>query len=152
MTGTLSAPEVFATAGQHINNFLNCGLFSTDSIEGWICIFLLGFFVWNLGRKAFKFVSWSLSIIILWQVAYWLSMTGFNNFIPIGNLVRFDLVAELTSHLEPSSRLFEIATGLNNYVEDIIMMTYNFIVNLPGFKSFVDMFMNAINSILPSGI
>lgn len=74
---------------------LNSSMFSTDSIEGWICILLLGFMVWNLCRKAMKFVAWSVTVIFLFQTFYWLSFTGLNDYIPLDRVFKYDVLTSI---------------------------------------------------------
>lgn len=76
-------------------NLLNTKAFSTDSIEGWIIILLLGFIAWNIYRKALNFVGWSVSVILLFQVFYYLGQTGFNNIIPLATVFKYDVLTSL---------------------------------------------------------
>ena len=78
-----------------LRQLLNDHPISTDSIEGWILIFLILFIVWNLCRKAFKFVGWSCALIFLIQVCYFLGQTDLNTIIPIGNFFQYDILAAI---------------------------------------------------------
>ena len=74
---------------------LNTKAFSTDSIEGWIIILLLGFIAWNIYRKALDFVCWSAAVILLFQVFYYLGKTGFNDIIPLATVFKYDVLTSL---------------------------------------------------------
>lgn len=77
------------------SSILNASAFSTDSIEGWIIILLCGFIIWNIYRKSLKFIAWSVSVIFLFQVFYWLSFTGLNNVIPLSKVFKYDVLTSI---------------------------------------------------------
>lgn len=118
--------ELFASMGEHFNNFLHCGLFTTDSLEGWLCIFILGFFLWSLGKKALKFVSWSCAVIFLIQVFYWLSFTSLNDKIPLSSVFRYDVLGSIAGCFE-DARIAEILNKINEYIRSVMTMTWDFI-------------------------
>lgn len=74
---------------------LNDHPISTDSIEGWVLIFLILFIIWNLCRKTLKFAGWSCAVIFLIQICYFLGQTDFNNLIPIGNWFQYDVLTAI---------------------------------------------------------
>ena len=71
---------------QSLEQLLNEHPISTDSIEGWILIFLIAFIAWNVYRKAMKFVGWSCAVILLIQIGYFLGTTDLNNLIPLSQI------------------------------------------------------------------
>lgn len=89
MSDTISALKTEMEA------LLNSSAFSTDSIEGWIIILLVGFIAWNIYKKALKFVGWSISVIFLFQVFYWLSLTGLNDIIPLSKVFKYDVLTSI---------------------------------------------------------
>ncbi len=78
-----------------LQQLLNEHPISTDSIEGWILIFLIGFVAWNIYRKALKFAIWSCSVILLIQVGYYLSATGLNDIIPLSAVFKYDILTAI---------------------------------------------------------
>lgn len=132
--------ELFASIGEHFTEFLHCGLFTTDSLEGWLCIFILGFFLWGLGKKALKFVSWSCAVIFLIQVFYWLSFTSLNAKIPLDSIFKYDVLGSIAGCFE-DARIADILNNINDYIKSVITMTWEFIAG-DGFKSTVDGLLN----------
>ena len=80
---------------QYLEQLLNEHPISTDSIEGWILIFLIAFIVWGLYKKALKFVGWSCAVILLIQVGYFLGTTNLNNIIPLSTLFQYDVLTAI---------------------------------------------------------
>lgn len=87
--------ETISALKNELESLLNSSAFSTDSIEGWIIILLVGFIIWNIYRKALKFVGWSISVIFLFQVFHWLSMTGLNDIIPLSKVFKYDVLTSI---------------------------------------------------------
>lgn len=87
--------EAISALKNELDALLNSSAFSTDSIEGWIIILLVGFIAWNIYRKALKFVGWSISVIFLFQVFYWLSLTGLNDVIPLSTIFKYDVLTSI---------------------------------------------------------
>lgn len=78
-----------------LSSLLNSSAFSTDSIEGWILILLVGFIIWNIYKKSMKFIVWSINTILLFQVCYWLSLTGLNDLIPLSKIFKYDVLTSI---------------------------------------------------------
>lgn len=85
----------FSGIKEGLQNLLNSHPISTDSLEGWILIFLVAFIGWNLYKKALKFVGWSCAVILLIQIGYFLSLTQLNNFIPLSSIFKFDILTAI---------------------------------------------------------
>ena len=122
----MSAPELFASIREHFVDFLHCGLFTTDSLEGWLCIFLLGFFLWSLGKKALKFVSWSCAVIFLIQVFHWLSFTSLNDVVPLGDVFSFDVLGNIAGLFE-NAKIAEVLTAVNQHIKSVVTTTWEFL-------------------------
>lgn len=84
--------DAISALKDEFSNLLNSSAFSTDSIEGWIIILLVGFIIWNVYRKALKFIGWSAAVIFMFQVCYWLSFTGLNDIIPLSSFFKYDVL------------------------------------------------------------
>lgn len=136
----MSAPDLFANIKTHFINFLNCGLFTTDSLEGWLCIFILAFFLWALGKKALKFAIWSCSVIALIQIFHWLSMTSANNYIPLDKIFGYDVLGAIASCFK-DARIANILNTANEHIKSVITMTWEFLTE-GGLKE-------AINGLIP---
>lgn len=80
---------------QALEQLLNKHPISADSIEGWILIFLIAFIVWNIYRKALKFVGWSCAVIFFMQVCYFLGMTSFNEILPLNAIFKYDVLTAI---------------------------------------------------------
>ena len=80
---------------QYLSQLLNEHPISTDSIEGWVLIFLIAFIAWGLYRKALKFVGWSCSVILLIQIGYFLGSTNLNNIIPLSSVFKYDVLTAI---------------------------------------------------------
>lgn len=112
----MSPQTLFSTIGAKFQEFLNCGLFTTDSLEGWLCIFILGYFLWKLVQKAADFVNWSICMILLIQIGYYLSQTSLNDIIPLSVVFRMDVLGSITS-LVKNQMIHDGLTWLNEHIE-----------------------------------
>lgn len=107
-----------------LSAMLNSAAFSTDSIEGWLVILLTGFLIYNLGRKAMKFVAWSVSAIFLVQVCYWLSFTGLNSIIPLSEIFKYDVLTSIAQCFV-GTRLCDGILYVNATIQSICIQGYN---------------------------
>lgn len=112
----MSAPELFGTMGEKFQEFLNCGLFTTDSLEGWLCIFILGYFLWKLWQRAADFVGWCAMMILLLQIGYFLSKTSLNDIIPLDILFRTDVLGSIAG-LVKHEGIHNGLVWLNEHIE-----------------------------------
>lgn len=112
---------------------LNPNAISTDSIEGWIIMLLIGFVIWNIYRKALKFVGWSISVIFLFQVCYYLGQTSFNNIIPLATFFKYDVMTSLAQCFAGSA-VCDIILWANAAIRTISMNAWTFVCD--GWKSF----------------
>lgn len=122
----MSLSELAASMKQQLEALLNSEMFSTDSIEGWICILLLGFIVWNLGRKAMKFVGWSVSVIFLFQVMHWLSLTSLNDIVPLSTYFKYDVMTSIAQCFV-GTRACDLILTANGWIKAITMQTWEFL-------------------------
>ena len=83
--------ELIETCKTQLEAVLNGSAFTTDSVEGWLCIILSLFLIYNITKKLGDFVGWCIGGIILIQVFYWLSFTGLNDLIPLSNIFKYDI-------------------------------------------------------------
>lgn len=120
------------------SELLNSSMFSTDSIEGWICIFLLGFIIWNLWRKVMHFVSWSIAVIFLLQVFYWLSFTSLNNYIPLSDWFKYDVLTSIAQCFV-GTKICDILLYINAWLKTLMFTVCNYIFD----GGFADMLRNA---------
>lgn len=112
----MSAPELFSLIGEKFQEFLNCGLFTTDSLEGWLCIFILGYFLWKLLQRAADFVHWSIGMILLIQIGYYLSLTSLNDIIPLSMIFQMDVLGSIASLIK-NQTIHDALIWLNEHIE-----------------------------------
>lgn len=124
----MSPQELFSGIGGKFQEFLNCGLFTTDSLEGWLCIFILGYFLWKLVQKAADFVNWSICMIFLLQIGYYLSKTSLNDLIPLSFIFRMDVLGSITD-LITNQTIHDALTWLNEHIELYFTLGWNMIAS-----------------------
>lgn len=107
-------------------SLLNDNPISTDSIEGWILIFLIGFICWNLYRKALRFVLWSCSVILLIQIFYFLGTTELNNLIPLNIVFKYDVLAAIAQTCVDTP-LCDAMLSINATIRYICINTWQFL-------------------------
>ena len=112
----LSAHDLFSGIWDKFLEFLNCGLFTTDSLEGWLCIFILGYFLWKLAQKAADFVHWSVGMILLLQIGYFLSQTSLNDLIPLDFVFRYDVLGDI-NRLITNQTIHDALAWLNEKIQ-----------------------------------
>lgn len=110
---------------------LNSSAFTTDSIEGWLVILLALFMIWNLGRKALKFVAWSASFIFLIQVCYWLSFTELNNIIPLSEVFKYDVLTSIAQCFV-GTRLSDGILWVNAFIQTVCTQAYRSVADFVG--------------------
>lgn len=120
-----------------LGSLLNSSAFSTDSIEGWLLIFLITFLVYNISKKAMKFIKWTVSCIIIVQLCYWLSMTGLNDIIPLGDIFKYDLLTAIAQCFV-NTKLCDILLYINAFFKTICFEGWKFISNLLNSQSIQD--------------
>lgn len=113
---------------ESLQELLNSHPISTDSIEGWILIFLIAFIAWNLYKKALHFVGWSCAVILLIQVGYFLSFTQLNNIIPLSSIFKFDILTAIAQTCV-GTPLCSILLSINATIQYICVQTWDTIYN-----------------------
>lgn len=108
---------------QSLEQLLNEHPISTDSIEGWILIFLIAFIVWNVYRKAMKFVGWSCAVILLIQIGYFLGTTDFNNLIPFSQIFKYDVLTAIAQTCV-GTPVCDVLLKINAYIRYICTNTW----------------------------
>lgn len=74
---------------------VNPNALSIDSLEGIIVICLIIFAIYAIGKRMLKAVCWCMGALILIELLYGLSLTGFNDIIPISNIIKYDLMVSV---------------------------------------------------------
>lgn len=74
---------------------LNSTVFSLNSIPGIIALILIITIIYGIYRRATRAVSWTLGIIVLYEAFFCLSLTGFNNLIPLSTIFKYDICTSL---------------------------------------------------------
>ena len=80
---------------ENAESIINSDAISTDSVEGWIIIIIglcLAHFIW---KKASKAAVWCMCGILAFQVLYILSLTGFNEIIPLNRVFKYDVLTAI---------------------------------------------------------
>lgn len=125
-----SNPEVVENTVEAIKMqleaLMNSNIFTTDSIEGWICILLLLFVAWNIYKKALKFASFSLGVIFIMQVCYWLSFTGLNDIIPLSTYFKYDVLQSMAQCFGVGTRACDILLYIDAYIRSLCDLEYGF--------------------------
>lgn len=82
----------------NLENFkqtINPSAFSIDSIEGIFVLFLIIFTVYAIGKRITKATMYCVMLLIFIQILYGLSLTSFNDVIPISNVIKYDVIASV---------------------------------------------------------
>ncbi len=117
---SLSVDEIKQSLGQLLNEHP----ISTDSIEGWILIFLIAFIAWNVYRKAMKFVGWSCAVILLIQIGYFLGTTDLNNLIPLSQIFKYDILTAIAQTCV-GTPVCDVLLKINAYIRYICTNTWS---------------------------
>lgn len=75
---------------------LNPSIFSLNSIPGIIVLILIITIIYCIAKKATQAVSRILKFILLYECFFCLSLTGFNDLVPLSKVFRFDICTSLT--------------------------------------------------------
>ena len=74
---------------------LNPSAFTSDSIEGWVIMIVGLILIRSFWEKSIKAAWWCIGMIFMAQVFYALSLTGFNDIIPLGKVFKYDVMTSL---------------------------------------------------------
>lgn len=104
---------------QSVAQFSNDHPITTDSIEGWILLFLILFAGWHLCRKAFEFIGWTCGVILLVQVFYFFGQTELSQVVPIGEIFSYDVLSAIAQTCE-GSPFGEALVSVNGAIQHIV--------------------------------
>lgn len=96
---------------------LNPSALSLDSGEGIILLLLIGFMIWCVVKRMFKFLWMALSVVFFVQFLYVLGQTSFSTIIPINTVFKYDIfsaLAQLCVGTKISEWLISFGTWLSN--------------------------------------
>lgn len=150
---TIRAAEAFSLSDlasaikTQAENMMNSSAFSTDSLEGWICILLVGFIVWNIGKRIMKFVSWSVCIIFLFQVMHWLYMTELGTAWPWLSFFKLDVLDSIAQCFV-GSRVCSFLLTVNGWMKAIVIQTYA-LISGSGLLEAAEQFLGTIEAGMP---
>ena len=74
---------------------LNPSIFSLNSIPGIIVLILIITIIYCIAKKATQALNWILKFILLYECFFCLSLTGFNDLVPLSKVFRFDICTSL---------------------------------------------------------
>lgn len=87
--------ETIVSIKDRLMESLNPSAFSLNSIPGIICVILIITLIYGLYKKATKAVSWFLSILLVYEAFYCLSLTGFNDLVPLSKVFKYDVLTAI---------------------------------------------------------
>ena len=87
--------EAISSLYNELSSLLNPSAISVDSIEGFILMLLFLCCVYSLWHKAVKAVGWCICGIVIFQCLYSLSLTGFNDIIPLSTFFKYDVITSI---------------------------------------------------------
>lgn len=87
--------ETIAAIKEELLQILNPSAFSADSVEGWLIIVLGIMLIHSLWKKATSAILWSAGAIVCCQILYGLSLTGFNQIIPLSYVFKYDVMTSI---------------------------------------------------------
>jgi len=100
---------------------LNPSAFTADSLEGVFVILLVIFAIYTIGRKMIKATMYCVMLLIFIQILYGLSLTSFNDVIPISSVIKYDAIAAVAQIFAGTF----ISDWLLNLSAFIMWLTYN---------------------------
>lgn len=108
---------------QSVARFFDDHPITTDSITGWILLFLILFAGWHLCRKAFEFIGWTCGVILLIQVFYFFGQTGLGQAVPIGEIFSHDVLSAIAGTCE-GTPFGEALLSVNGAIRHIVYGTW----------------------------
>lgn len=121
----MTATGLFDKIGELFSEIWNCGLFTTDSLEGWVCIFLLLYILSRLGRKALEFAGWCVGLMFLAQILYHLGRTGFGDSFPwFRDIFNYNLMGNFNA-VVTNDLIHGIIESLDKFIETVMNAFYN---------------------------
>lgn len=123
--------ELIETCKTQLEAILNGSAFTTDSIEGWLCIILALFLIYNITQKLGDFIGWCIGGIVLIQVGYWLSFTGINDFVPLSDIFKYDIFAAVAQCFA-GTKLCDWILYADAFMHSLLIEAYNAVSGLIG--------------------
>lgn len=87
--------ETISAIKDGLSNVLNPSAFTVDSIEGWLIIVVGLILIRGFWQKATRAIWWSVGALFFVQAMYSLSLTGFNDIIPLSYVFKYDIMTAL---------------------------------------------------------
>lgn len=107
--------ESVSAVKSELEAMLNSSAFTTDSIEGWIIIIVLLILIRGFWMKATKAIGWSIGCLFFFQICYGLSLTGFNDLIPLSMVFKFDIMTSVAQCFV-GTKLCDILLWWDSYI------------------------------------
>jgi len=129
--------ELITEIKDKLDSTLNAHSISPDSIEGIVIMFAIGFIIWGIYRRALKFVKWSLSVILICEIMYWLGRTSFNDIVPVANVFKHDILTSIAQCFV-GTKVCDGILWVDAFIRSVIISLWNVIA--PHSQSIVDFF------------
>lgn len=107
--------SILEFAKNELIQLFNSPMFSTNSIEGWVIIFLCIWLIYEISHKAVKAIGVIVSIIFLFQVLHWFSLTSLNDIIPLSNFFAYDIL-EAVAQCFAGTKICDFLMWVNEYI------------------------------------
>lgn len=118
--------------------YLNPSAFTTDSVEGWIVLFLCLVIVYKITKNAGDFIGWCIGLLFIIQLGYWLSLTNLNNFIPLSSIFKYNILVAVAQCFV-GTKLCDFLLYCDAFIQYIGMIVWNAIEYVfPSIKSIID--------------
>ena len=87
--------ELVSDIADKLSKTLDDTVTSVNSIEGVIVLLLIAFIIYSVVEKSFQFLKFSVGVLLIIEIGYVLSITGFNELLPFNRVFKYDVLTSL---------------------------------------------------------
>lgn len=87
--------ELVSDIADKLSKTLDDTVTSVNSIEGVIVLLLIAFIIYSVVEKSFQFLKFSVGVLLIIEIGYVLSITGFNGLLPFNRVFKYDVLTSL---------------------------------------------------------
>lgn len=87
--------ELVSDITDKLSKTLDDTVTSVNSIEGVIVLLLIAFIIYSVVEKSFQFLKFSVGVLLIIEIGYVLSITGFNGLLPFNRVFKYDVLTSL---------------------------------------------------------
>lgn len=110
---------------EYLEATLNPSALSSDSIEGWIVLFICLVITYKITKNAGDFIGWLIGLLFIIQLGYWLGQTKLDDIVPLSQIFKYDILAAVAQCFA-GTRICDALLYVDAFIRNVADIVFRF--------------------------